>query len=132
MIIVNVIDLSCALELLLTCTGAVGDRGELQDNKACPVYVRKENSIRAHFLTCFIALLMVRLLEKKIDHKLNHSEIANALQSAMAAEVDDGIYKNIVSSKAMDVMGKTLGLDLTKAWYSAKEIRSLAAKPRKS
>lgn len=99
---------------------------------ARPVYVRKENSIRAHFLTCFIALLMVRLLEKKTDHKLNHSEIVNALQSAMAAEVDDGIYKNIVSSKAMDVMGKTLGLDLTKAWYTAKEIRSLAAKSRKS
>ena len=96
------------------------------------MYVRKENSIRAHFLTCFIALLMVRLMEKKTDHKLNHSEIVYALQSAMAAEVDDGIYKNIVSSKAMDVMGKTLGLDLTKTWYTAKEIRSLAAEPRKS
>lgn len=43
----------------------------------------------------------------------------------------NGIYRNMVSSKAMDVMGKALGLDLTKAWYTAKEMRSLAAKPRK-
>ena len=97
-----------------------------------PVYVRKESSIRAHFMTCFIALLMVRLLEKKTNHTLNHSEIVTSLQSAIVAEVDNGVFKNIVSSKAMDVMGKALGLDLTKAWYSAREIRSLAAKPRKS
>lgn len=98
---------------------------------ARPVYVRKESSIRAHFMTCFIALLMVRLLERKTRHALNHSEIVKALQSAMAAEVDDGVYRNVVSSKAMDVMGRALGLDLTKAWYTAKEMRSLAAKPRK-
>lgn len=96
-----------------------------------PVYVRKESSIRAHFMTCFMALLMVRLLERRTSHALNHSEIVKALQSAMAAEVDDGVYRNMVSSKAMDVMGKALGLDLTKAWYTAKEMRSLAAKPRK-
>lgn len=54
-----------------------------------PVYVRKESSIRAHFMTCFIALLMVRLLERRTSHALNHSEIVKALQSAMAAEVDE-------------------------------------------
>lgn len=54
-----------------------------------------------------------------------------SLKSAMAAEVDDGIYRNVVSSKAMDVMGRALGLDLTKAWYTAKEMRFLATKPRK-
>lgn len=35
--------------------------------KARPTYVRQEDRIKAHFMTCFIALLVSRLLEKKLD-----------------------------------------------------------------
>ena len=34
--------------------------------KARPVYLSREDHIRAHFLTCFIALVLYRLLEKKV------------------------------------------------------------------
>ncbi|MDO4416614.1 MAG: IS1634 family transposase [Erysipelotrichaceae bacterium] len=37
------------------------------DFRARPVYVRKEDSIKAHFLVCFMALLLFRLLEQKIN-----------------------------------------------------------------
>jgi transposase len=36
------------------------------DFEARPVYVRRGNRIKAHFLTCYISLLVYRLLEKKI------------------------------------------------------------------
>jgi transposase len=35
--------------------------------KARPVYVRREDRIKAHFLTCYLSLLIYRLLEKKLD-----------------------------------------------------------------
>lgn len=35
------------------------------DFEARPVYVRREDRIKAHFLTCYISLLVYRLLEKK-------------------------------------------------------------------
>ena len=34
--------------------------------EARPVFVRREDRIRAHFLTCHISLLVYRLLEKKL------------------------------------------------------------------
>lgn len=37
--------------------------------KARPVYVRKDNRIEAHFLTCFIALTIFRILEKRLEEK---------------------------------------------------------------
>lgn len=35
--------------------------------KARPVYLQKEERIKAHFLTCFMALTLFRILEKRID-----------------------------------------------------------------
>jgi transposase len=35
--------------------------------RARPVYLRKEDRIKAHFLTCYIALMVYRILEKKLE-----------------------------------------------------------------
>ena len=48
--------------------------------KARPVYVRREDRIMAHFITCFIALLIYRILEKKIGDKYTCEEIIYALR----------------------------------------------------
>ena len=95
-----------------------------------PIYVRKESSIRAHFTTCFIALLIVRLLERQTGNKLNHSEVLDAVRQSMVAEISPGVYRNIATSRNMEIIGNSMGMDLTKLWYTANEIRALSAKPK--
>lgn len=51
------------------------------DFEARPVYVRREDRIKAHFLTCYISLLVYRLLEKKLDDKFTCDEILSTLRS---------------------------------------------------
>ena len=48
--------------------------------KARPVYLSRDDRIQAHFITCFIALLIHRLLEKKIEEKYTCEEIINCLR----------------------------------------------------
>ena len=48
--------------------------------KARPVYLQKEDRIKAHFLTCFIALVIYRLLEKRLDEKYTCEEIIHTLR----------------------------------------------------
>ena len=43
--------------------------------KARPVYVRTKESIEAHFLICFLALLIYRILENKLDNQFTCREI---------------------------------------------------------
>jgi transposase len=50
------------------------------DFKVRPVYLSKDERIKAHFVTCFIALLIFRLLEKKLDSKYTCHEIIDALR----------------------------------------------------
>jgi transposase len=50
------------------------------DFEARPVYVRRDDRIKAHFLTCYISLLVYRLLEKKLGNKYTCEEILSALR----------------------------------------------------
>ena len=57
-----------------------------------PVYVRTEDHIQGHFLVCFIALLISRILEMKLDNKYSVKRIQESLKNATCREIGNGIY----------------------------------------
>jgi len=48
--------------------------------KARPVHLSRDDRIEAHFMTCFMALLVYRILEKKLEEKFTCSTIINSLR----------------------------------------------------
>jgi len=48
--------------------------------KARPVFLKREDRIRAHFMTCFLALVLYRLLEKRLDNKFTYHQIIDGLR----------------------------------------------------
>ena len=64
------------------------DRWEIEESfrimksefEARPVYLQRDDRIQAHFLTCFIALMIYRILEKQLDGKYSCEEIINTLR----------------------------------------------------
>ena len=56
------------------------------DFLARPVELSREDRIKAHFLTCFIALLIYRILEKKLDYKYTTSQILDTLRDMKVLE----------------------------------------------
>ena len=55
------------------------------DFKARPVYLQTEDHIRSHFLTCFIALMIYRILEKKLKEAYTCEEIIDTLRNMWMA-----------------------------------------------
>jgi len=51
--------------------------------KARPVYLQREDRIKAHFITCYIALFVFRILEKRLDEKYTCEDIINTLRTMM-------------------------------------------------
>ena len=49
--------------------------------KARPIYLSREDRIKAHFMTCFIALIIYRLIEKRLNGKYTCEEIITGLRS---------------------------------------------------
>lgn len=69
--------------------------------KARPVYVSTENAIKSHFLTCFIALLIFRILESQLQNKYTVCEIVDTLSSMNLTKASD--YGYVPSYKRTDL-----------------------------
>lgn len=60
--------------------------------KARPVYLQRDDRIKAHFTTCFISLLIYRLLEKNFNEKYTCSEIVTGLSDMNFYKIKDEGY----------------------------------------
>jgi len=78
--------------------------------KARPVYLQKDERIRAHFLTCFLSLLVYRLLEHKLDEKYTVSELIKTLRSMNFFHMDGiGYLPEYTRSEITDALHDELG-----------------------
>lgn len=55
--------------------------------KSRPVYLKNDDRIKAHFTTCFLSLLIYRILENKLDYKYTSCEIISTLKEMNFYEI---------------------------------------------
>ena len=78
--------------------------------KARPVYLQKDERIRAHFLTCFLSLLVYRLLEHKLDDKYTVSELIQTLRKMNFFRMDGiGYLPEYTRSEITDALHEEFG-----------------------
>lgn len=65
--------------------------------KARPVYLSRDDRIKAHFTTCFMSLIIYRLLEKKLGNKFTCSEVISGLREMNFYEIKGEGYIPIYS-----------------------------------
>ena len=78
--------------------------------RARPVYVRKDERIKAHFLTCFLALLILRILEHKLGGEYTTEEIISTLKAHSLRKIDGIGYipafeRTALTDKLHDISG---------------------------
>ena len=93
---------------------------------ARPVFHQKRERIIAHFMICYTALLIYRLLEKKLDMYGTHFTVNNiieTLDSMDVANVEDMCYMSTyTSSRVCTALNAVTGLGLDKKYYQPKEL----------
>lgn len=62
------------------------------DFKARPVYLSRDERVKAHFMTCFLALVLFRYLEKKLENRFTCEEILGTLCNMNFLETSAGDY----------------------------------------
>lgn len=60
--------------------------------KSRPIYLSKENRIKAHFLTCFLSLLIFRMLEKRMNSQHTICEIIQALRGMKLTKLTEDTF----------------------------------------
>ncbi len=87
------------------------------DLEGRPVYLWTDEHIKGHFLTCFIALTLYRLLQLETGNKYSVNKLKEALNSAMALEMSNGIlHMNKLNHEVVE-MAKKYNVDFSKEFY---------------
>lgn len=78
------------------------------DFQARPINLSREDRIKAHFMTCFLALFIYRLLEKKLAYKYTASQILDTLRNMdMIESKGDGYIPAYVRTNITDELHET-------------------------
>jgi len=96
-----------------------------------PIFVSNEDSIEAHFLTCFISLLIIRLIQKRLDGKFPVGQILDALRNISCSRESENLYLFDFRSDLTDALGKAFGLDFTQERLTRSEIKKYLASVKK-
>ena len=72
--------------------------------KSRPVYLSRDDRIKAHFTTCFLALIIYRYLEKKIDEKYTVYEVIDTIKDMNFLKDDDDFIPNYTRTDITDLL----------------------------
>lgn len=99
--------------------------------EARPVYVWTRDHIEAHFLTCFIALTMARILELKTNGKYSIGRLLESLSKSECSLVQQNYYLFDYYDEVLKDIGKAMGIDFSKRIRSLGEIKNVLADTKK-
>lgn len=97
-----------------------------------PVFVSREDHIHAHFLTCFTALTLTRILEMKIDRKYCADQIIKSLRKCTYSHLEQNYYMLGGYDEIMKTVGKATGIDFSKKYRTLSEIKKITGFSKKA
>ena len=90
-----------------------------------PVLVSTKDHIEAHFLTCFIALVIVRLLEKRLDNKYPFTQLIESIRNFISCNIEHDIYLQQSRDEVIQSIEVAFGIDLSNKFLTLSKIKKI-------
>lgn len=101
------------------------------DLEARPVFVSTQDHIEAHFLICFVALVIARILEMKTEHKYSITKLLETLSKAECSYIQQNYYLFDYFNDILNEVGVISNIDYSKKIRSLGEIKKILASTKK-
>ena len=101
------------------------------DLEARPVFLSRPEQIDSHFLTCFISLVILRILQKRTGRKYSCEKIVECLNRISCSHEQENIYLLDYRSEMSDTIAQSLGITFAKKRLSLAEIKNIIANTKK-
>ena len=99
--------------------------------EARPVYVWTREHIEAHFLTCFIALTLSRILEMKLNYKYSAGRVLESLSKSECSLLQQNYYYFDYYDNVLKDIGSVTGIDFSKKIRTLADIKQVIADTKK-
>jgi transposase len=100
--------------------------------EARPVYVTREDHIQAHFLICFIALTILRLLQKKLDNQFSAHRVVESLNMANCVHLKENYYILLYRDEVIDALKTHMNIDITQKFMALGELKNIFGTVKKT
>lgn len=90
-----------------------------------PVYVWTPEHIESHFLTCFVSLVILRLLEEKLERKFTPDKIVKSLKNYTSSKIEHDIYLQNNYDDIIESIDKIYNLNLDKKYRTLTDIKKI-------
>lgn len=102
------------------------------DFRSRPAYLSRNDRIKAHFMTCFISLLVYRVLEKKLGNRFTCGEIVSTLRSMRMTKAKDiGYVPSYTRTDLTDALHETAGFRTDYELIREKTMKGILRKSKK-
>jgi len=102
------------------------------DFEARPVYLNRQDRIQAHFMTCFIALIVYRYLERKLDNKYTIDQILSTLQAMDFMKYEGKGYQPVYTrTELTDALHEAFGFCTSKQIVPIAKMRNICSQTKK-
>lgn len=102
------------------------------DLEARPVYLSREDHIKSHFLICFVALVIVRLLARRLGHKYSVPRIVESLNKASGSHLEENWYVFNHADEITKAITEVLGVDLSRKYLRLGDIKKILGDTKKT
>ena len=99
--------------------------------EARPVYLTRQEHIEAHFLICFVSLVLVRLLQERLDKKYSTRQITESLAKCNCSHVQENYWLFKYRDSILEDIGNILGINFIKKFSTLQEIKKNLAETKK-
>lgn len=101
------------------------------DLETRPVYLSTQAHIEAHFLTCFVSLVIARILENRLKGAYSVPTLMESLRKASCSYIQENYYLFDYYDEVLADIGKAFGIDFGKKCLSLKEIKKILGQVKK-
>lgn len=97
-----------------------------------PVYLHNSERIKAHFMTCFIALIVYRYLEKKLDEKYTCSQLTDCLREMNFLRFEGkGYIPTYTKTELTDDLHEAFGFNTATEIVPIMKMKNICAQTKK-
>ena len=103
-------------------------KSELEDR---PIFMSTKEHIESHFLTCYLALVLCRVLQHKLDKKYSVEKILNSLKNCSCSHIENNYYLFNFFDEVLKDIGNVVDIDFSKKYMRLQEIKKILSETKK-
>lgn len=96
-----------------------------------PFHLSRKDRIESHFFTCYLSLLIMRIIEYKTNREYSPFQLIESMKSFKYTKIGENVYQCLYRDKVISILDRDLGLNTSHKYMRLNDIKKILAEAKK-